>query len=164
MRNALPQLHSPIRQQRFPVLARRTLLPVLVATFTAFPSLPLVAAEPGHAGHHHLHAAPGNAPWISGGVGDEAFAAMRSSASDYNVHVLFTGRHGAYLADIPFSVKARNGEEVLSGISAGPLLYLRLPAGNYQLAAKLNDAWQSQRIQVSNLPGATRARFVSQGE
>lgn len=164
MRNTFPQLHSPIRQQRVQVFMRRALLPALVATFTASSSLPLVAAEPENAGHHHLNVTPNNAPWISGGVGDEAFAAMRSSAHDYNVHVLFTGRHGAYLAGIPFSLKTRNGEEVHSGISTGPLLYMRLPAGSYRLAAKLNDTWQSQRIQVAKWPSATRTRFVSQSE
>lgn len=103
-------------------------------------------------------------PWISGGIGDEAREAMRKSASAYNVHVVFSARSGAYLAAIPVTVTRRNGQKIHSGVSEGPLLYLKLPPGSYQLAAEIDGVWQSRRIEAGTSGRATKVMFVSRGE
>lgn len=99
--------------------------------------------------------------WISGGVGDEALVEMRKVAANYNVQVMFSGRQGSYLAAVPFTVARSNGQPVLSGVTAGPLLYMKLAPGTYQLAAQIDGAWQSKRIRALASGPAAKASFVS---
>jgi hypothetical protein len=101
---------------------------------------------------------------MSGGVGDEARAEMRHAAGNYNVHVMFSARGGRYLAGIPYSVGGRHDREVYSGISEGPLLYLKLAPGSYQLVAEIDGTAQSKRIQVPADGGAIRVSFVGHGD
>jgi hypothetical protein len=102
--------------------------------------------------------------WISGGVGDEALDEMRKVSAAYNLHLMFTGRDGHYLAGIPFKVSRRNGQAVLSGMTDGPLLYLKLAPGAYQLAAEIDGAWQTRQIQLRSSGRATKLRFVARGD
>jgi len=46
-------------------------------------------------------------------------------------------------------------------VTEGPLLYLKLPSGSYQIAVELDGAWQSKRIQTSTSGKATKVRFVA---
>lgn len=102
--------------------------------------------------------------WISGGVGDEAMMEMRKVSADYNVHLLLTGPRGNYLAGIPFTVSRRGGQTMVSGVTEGPLLYLKLPSGSYQIAVEVDGARQVRNIRASASGPATRLRFVSRSE
>jgi hypothetical protein len=102
--------------------------------------------------------------WLSGGVGDEAMTEMHKVSADYNVHLMLTGPHGNYLAGIPFTVSRRSGQVTVSGVTEGPLLYLKLPAGNYQIAVEIDGAWQTRHIQASASGKTTKVRFVAKGE
>ena len=103
-------------------------------------------------------------PWMSGGVGEEAREEMRMAASAYNVHVVFSARNGDYLADIPVTVTTRNGRKIYSGVSEGPLLYLKLSPGSYRIAARIDGAWQDKRIESGASGRTTKVTFVSRGE
>jgi hypothetical protein len=85
---------------------------------------------------------------LSGGVGQDGQEEMLRAAKSYNVHVLFATRQGAYLADIPFTVTDRKGQQVAAATSDGPWLYLKLPPGSYQLSAQLHGASQSRKVKV----------------
>ncbi|HLO61356.1 MAG TPA: hypothetical protein VK165_00170 [Azonexus sp.] len=102
--------------------------------------------------------------WISGGVGDEAMTEMRKVAGAYNVHVLLTGARGNYLAGNSFTVSRRGGQSVVSGVTEGPLLYLKLPPGSYQMAVEVDGARQTRDIRVSTSGPASNLRFVSRSE
>lgn len=102
--------------------------------------------------------------WLSGGVGDEAMSEMRKLATAYNVQLMMTGPHGNYLAGIPFSVTRRNEKVVVSGVTEGPLLYLQLPGGSYQIAVKIDGVWQTRRIRASASGAAIKVRFFAKGE
>jgi hypothetical protein len=102
--------------------------------------------------------------WLSGGVGDEAMTEMHKVATAYNVHLLLTGLHGNYLAGVPFALSRRNGQIIVSGVTEGPLLYLKLPAGNYQIAVEIDGVWQTRRIEASASGTTTKVRFVARGE
>ncbi len=106
----------------------------------------------------------GGIAWLSGGIGDEGRDAMHAAATDYNVHVLFSSRQGNYLADIPFRVLTAAGKEVVSGTSEGPLLYLRLPDGNYKVSAKVDDAWQTRSARVVAKGYPVSLIFLGRGE
>lgn len=102
--------------------------------------------------------------WLSGGVGDEAMSEMHKVSAAYNVHLMLTGPHGNYLAGIPFTVSRRSGQVTVSGVTEGPLLYLKLPAGNYQIAVEIDGAWQTRHIQASASGKTTKVHFVAKGE
>ncbi len=127
-------------------------------------SAPLWAAPSNNTGEHNARGASGdNISWLSGGIGDEARDEMRRSASSYNVHLVFSTRTGAYLADVPFSV-ARNGQEVYSGVSDGPLLYLKLKPGSYRISATIDGATQARDIKVAASQQSARLVFVSRAQ
>jgi hypothetical protein len=102
--------------------------------------------------------------WLSGGIGDEAMAEMHKASSAYNVHVMLTGPQGNYLAGVPFSVTRQNGQVAVAGVTDGPLLYLKLPTGRYQMAVQLDGSWQTRPLQVSGSGKVTKQRFIAKGE
>lgn len=149
-------LHRPNRFASDPPL-RRVGLALLAALVLALHGGALFAVGTDDA----RGGAQGSVAWMGGGVGEDARDAMRLAASGYNVHVVFSERRGAYLADVPFTVTRGGGAELVSGISPGPLLYLKLPPGAYRISARLDDAWQSKRIRVVASTRPARLSFVS---
>ena len=127
--------------------------------------LPAQALEVDDAATGNVASAPqAEISWLSGGVGDEAMTEMRKVSAAYNVQLMLTGPRGNYLASVPFKVSRPNGKPTVSGVTEGPLLYLKLPAGSYQVAVQVDGAWQSRRIQASNSGKTTKVRFVAKGE
>lgn len=136
-----------------------------MALLVALHCSPALAVEVDDAAKSNLaSSSQADVSWLSGGVGDEAMSEMRKQAKAYNVHVLMTGPRGHYLAGIPFRVSRRSGQVWVSGVTEGPLLYLKLPPGGYQMAAEIYGAWQTRRIQVSDKGTATMLRFIARGE
>jgi hypothetical protein len=109
--------------------------------------------------------APDAAPqWVSGGVGEEARAEMLAVASAYNVHVLFSRADGAYLAGVPFTVADNAGRVLQTGISDGPLLYIKLKPGAYQISADFAGVKQSKRFRLGAGRSSTTLSFVARSE
>lgn len=139
-------------------------LPAL-ALVAALQCAPLLADEATDVAAANATSAPREAvTWMSGGIGDDARDEMRKAAPNYNVHLLFSARAGNYLADIPFKVSAGNGQEIYSGVSEGPLLYLKLKPGSYRIAAQIDGEWQSKRVQVARSGAPARMSFIAKGE
>lgn len=138
----------------------------LLALFMALQGAPLSAEEADAAARFNAASAPqAEVPWMSGGIGDEAREEMRRAATAYNVQVIFSARNGDYLAAIPITVTRSNGQQVYSGVSEGPLFYLKLPRGSYKIAAEIDGGWQNKRIEAGASGGRpTKVTFVSRGE
>ncbi|MGV0949637.1 MAG: hypothetical protein ACOYB3_03125 [Azonexus sp.] len=140
---------------------RGGLLALVVATCWA----PVWAETVGEVAKRDVTGAPQEQmPWMSGGVSYEARDEMRRAAAAYNVHLMFSNRQGSYLADIPFTVSKPNGRELYSGVSEGPLLYLKLPPGSYQIAVQLDGVWQNRRIRAGTSGNPAKASFVGNGK
>lgn len=75
------------------------------------------------------------AAFVSGGVGDDSAARMAAVDREYNLKLLFAARDGHYLADVAVMIKTEAGGNVLATISEGPFLFVKLPAGKYQVTA-----------------------------
>lgn len=101
--------------------------------------------------------------WMSGGIGEADRARMNRAAADYNLRVVFSDRAGHYLADVPFSIKAHPAGPRYAAVSAGPLLYIRLPPGRYRIGARLDGAWQARQIRIGAAARPVRIAFVSAG-
>jgi hypothetical protein len=149
--------------------ARRFLSRALLALVAGLASSSLAVAEMGtQAGTQARYDASGGGaaevPWKSGGIGEAAIAEMRQAAADYNVLIVFSDRQGSYLADIPFTVTRRDGREILSGVSEGPLLHIRLPAATYRISAKLDGTWQSRQVSVGSTAQPRRLSFIGRAD
>ncbi|SMC19133.1 Carboxypeptidase regulatory-like domain-containing protein [Andreprevotia lacus DSM 23236] len=96
----------------------------------------------------------GAADFISGGVGDEELAQIRSQRGDYNVHVLLTEKSGAYLSGVHVVVSDRNGQVVIDTETRGPYFYARLPAGQYTLVASSDGHTQTRKLNVGHGKGS----------
>lgn len=137
----------------------------LIAMVFALQCAPVLAATIDDAAKSNVaNSQQANVSWLSGGVGDEAMAEMHKASRAYNVHVMLTGAQGSYLAGVPFSITRQNGQVAAAGVTDGPLLYLKLPAGNYQMAVQLDGSWQTRRLQVSGSGKVSKLRFIAKSE
>ena len=158
---------SPIqtRQQAFRPAWQRTLALPALALFAALQCAPSMADQVTDVAAANATSAPQEkVTWMSGGIGDDARDEMRKAAPNYNVHLLFSARAGNYLADIPFTVSSGKGEKIYAGVSEGPMLYLKLQPGSYQIAAQIDGAWQTRRVQVPRSGAPARISFIAKGE
>jgi len=77
-----------------------------------------------------------NIAYISGGIGGGQRAAMRATAPNYNLHLLFAVEgSGAYLSDVKVTAANQQGDVVLDATSDGPYFMAKLPPGTYQITA-----------------------------
>jgi len=86
----------------------------------AIPSLPLEAIT------------ANNITYLSGGIGDEEEAQLASEEHNYNLRLLITGQSGEYLSEVSLVLKDAKGNQLMSIDDAGPMVYIKLPAGAYQ--------------------------------
>jgi hypothetical protein len=100
--------------------------------------------------------------YVSGGVGDDEEAAIRSAAKEYGVLLEFTEvergtSHGRWTADVGISIKAGN-EVVLNARADGPLMLVKLKPGSYVAEADRQGAKLTKRLEVK-ASAVTRERF-----
>lgn len=77
--------------------------------------------------------------YLSGGIGHEEALAMKAEAKRYPLSMVFSeGKRGEYLADIDVTIRNSLGKTVLTTVSDGPIMLLKLPAGEYKIAATRN--------------------------
>ncbi|MEO5361100.1 MAG: hypothetical protein H7843_11745 [Nitrospirota bacterium] len=87
--------------------------------------------------------------YIAGGVGDDDKEALESIAkSKYNVKLVFATQSGSYLADIPVEIIGKGSKKLLTVVSSGPLFYVKLPAGTYQIKATNEGMVKIQKVKV----------------
>ena len=90
----------------------------------------------------------GGVAYVSGGVGQDEVDAMRSVAAGYNLHLMFVEQGGAYISDVDTHIRSANGSVSLAVVSEGPLLYVRLPRGKYQVSASYNGVVRQGTLTV----------------
>jgi hypothetical protein len=72
---------------------------------------------------------------------------------DYNLHVAFAEKSGAFLADVEVTIRDAKSNVVWQGISEGPMLFARLPSGRYSVAAQFNGETKRREVNVGGRPG-----------
>jgi hypothetical protein len=77
----------------------------------------------------------GEVIYISGGIGDDEIAAMKESIGAYNLLISNSEKDGSYTAGIEAIIRDGRGQVVLDAKNTGPLLYVKLPPGDYTLDA-----------------------------
>lgn len=91
--------------------------------------------------------------YVSGGVGDAQQQAMKNAMQDYNLRLTFARQQtGAYLAGVKVTIDqmgaGKAATQVLETTSSGPMLFAKLPAGNYQVRAQVDGQVQTRTVKV----------------
>ena len=92
--------------------------------------------------------------YVTGGVGNSEREAIEAAKADYNVHILSASASGEFVGDthVVISRKTADGVEEVLNVDSGPLLYVRLPAGDYTLVAELGEQKKEQKFSVASKP------------
>jgi hypothetical protein len=87
--------------------------------------------------------------YMSGGVGKPEAAAMWQEARDYPLSMIFSAaKDNEFLADVRVTIKDKAGKEMLSAVSDGPIMLVKLPAGKYTVAAEAHGKTLQRIVQV----------------
>lgn len=97
--------------------------------------------------------------YLTGGVGDEELAVLKAQEDNYNAHLLLTSMNGEYMGDVALSFTDKGGNEVLKVDSAGPLFYVNLPAGTYNVEATSNSGL-TQKAKLTAGGKASKGKVV----
>ena len=89
------------------------------------------------------------AAFVSGGVGDDAMAALAAIESQYDLKLLLVGASGAYLSDIQITIIDGQGKGVLLTTTEGPVLLADLPTGAYTVTGQKNGHRIEQSVNVT---------------
>ncbi|WP_097306037.1 hypothetical protein [Pseudomonas chlororaphis] len=73
--------------------------------------------------------------YVAGGIGlDESRALLQTKG--YNLHMTFSvGPENKYTSDVDLAIQNPQGQSVLTLNQVGPIVFVQLPAGKYQVVA-----------------------------
>lgn len=93
----------------------------------------------------------GNISYVSGGVGEDEAAAMKSAAPGYPLELQFVQKatpRDEFLADVKVRIMDRSKNVVLDAVSNGPYFLAKLPAGTYQIEADHSGVMKRQTVAI----------------
>jgi hypothetical protein len=88
--------------------------------------------------------------YITGGIGEDEQQMLEAVKPEYNLHIMSASMNGAFVGDAQVLITRGNGEqtEEMLNVVAGPLLYVKLPAGSYSLLASLGEQTKRQNFTI----------------
>jgi hypothetical protein len=116
------------------------MLPLAAIGFLLFPAITSAASlEPvDSAGVQVQRQEQNGITYLSGGIGEDEAKAIQQTTG-YNLHMTFAvGADNKYIPDVEVVIEKAPGQTVLTLIDAGPLVYVQLPAGRYNVIATRN--------------------------
>lgn len=85
----------------------------------------------------------------TGGIGQEELDQLRQGAADYNTQFSFANAADrAYLNEIQVKVLNAQEDTIFADDHVGPLLYLKLDPGAYELKASSNGVEKAQKFTI----------------
>ena len=138
---------------------RLTLIAVLIAATSLGASVGSAQAVATPTDNAATRTVRNGVAYITGGVGSDEAAAMRSIASQYSLRMTFLTQGGQFLSDVAVEIVGPSGASVLNTSTLGPFLYVSLPAGRYQVAAYAAGTKQT-RVVLVNARQGTNVEFV----
>lgn len=102
------------------------------------------------------HAAPAAAtestvPFLNGGIGASSQEKMKSEAAQWPLRLTFSAKASdEYVANVHLTIHDHAGTEVLNAKGVGPLTYVRLSPGKYQVTAVHDGKKQERTIEVGH--------------
>jgi hypothetical protein len=89
--------------------------------------------------------------YMTGGVGTEERAAMEQMAKDYDSKLVFALITGEYLANVEVIIREPGGKILLEAASDGPLFFVDLPQGLYEITASYKNQRKFRKVKVSEV-------------
>jgi len=102
----------------------------------------------------------GTVTYVTGGIGDEEVAELKSKEKEFNVHLLITALKGEFISDATLKIADASGTEMLNLENAGPYVYVKLPAGNYTLEATSRTGAVKQMKIKAPASGSIKKQFL----
>jgi len=92
--------------------------------------------------------------FVNGGVGQEEAIGIRSKANLYNLQMYFyEGNNSHSTTGVKLCIRdIANDAEVLNIADAGPMTFIQLNLGKYEIVAELEGVRLSRRITVTKAP------------
>jgi hypothetical protein len=90
------------------------------------------------------------APFLTGGVGQDELDQLKEQAAGYNVRILFAEQGGAFISGVTVMISGPAGQPVVQVASGGPFLFVKLPAGSYEIKATHEGVSQARRLTVGS--------------
>lgn len=90
--------------------------------------------------------------YVTGGVGEDEVLAFRQAASQYSLRMTFADKAGHYLSDVHV-MPSYAGRVVLMVRTDGPFLFVKVPAGRYEIVARDEYASETRHISVPSASG-----------
>lgn len=88
--------------------------------------------------------------YVCDGVGEIRRDTFKELRSDYNLQLVFANKAGEYVADVMIDVvDLSNYDEVIHDVAEGPLLYAKLPTGNYNVVVNYKGEQITKKIKVT---------------
>ncbi|CAI8776817.1 MULTISPECIES: hypothetical protein [Pseudomonas] len=133
------------------------LITALAAVLQGWPALQLQAAqyqEPIDTSGVNLQPQEQNGvSYLTGGIGLDESRAIQQ-VQGYNLHLTFsTGPQNEYAPDVDLTIQGGQGQALLQLNQVGPMVYVKLPPGRYNLVASRNG--EQQLSTVTLVPGQT---------
>jgi hypothetical protein len=96
---------------------------------------------------------PAGIAYVSGGVGNAQQQAMKDAMKDYDLRLTFAREQtGSYLASVKVTIDRRDGDHagtlVLDTVSGGPMLFVKLPDGKYDVRAEVERQVQTRTVSI----------------
>ncbi|WP_322617647.1 carboxypeptidase regulatory-like domain-containing protein [Pseudomonas sp. BIC9C] len=113
------------------------LLPLTAVGVLMFPSMsPAASLDPVDSAGVQVQGQEQNGvAYLSGGIGEDESKAIQQTTG-YNLHMTFSvGTGNEYTSDVSVVIQNDPGQTVLTLNDAGPLVYVKLPAGKYTVIA-----------------------------
>lgn len=73
----------------------------------------------------------GTMKYVTGGIGEEELAQLKSLENDFNVRMLIAGTDGSFVGDVTVRVVDTKDTVLFTVPDAGPYFYLSLPPADY---------------------------------
>jgi len=87
--------------------------------------------------------------YLTGGLGAAERAWLKQHGSDFPVTLQFSrGARGAFVSSVEVTVRSRNGQTQFEATTDGPLIYIDLPNGNYEVTARYREQERTFDLRV----------------
>lgn len=86
--------------------------------------------------------------WVSGGVGADSLQRLKALEPQFNLKLVFTLVEGNYLSDVRVTIANGAGKTLVTHAADGPLLLVKLPAGQYQVNADYAGKTQARKVVI----------------
>lgn len=149
---ALPDL-APQSAPTAQPFGQPTAAPVVPQSTTPAP-IPMATQQPAP----QLAITPDNDIYITGGVGMREQQYFDSVQKDYNLKITFAGKDSEFLAAVNVLITDKTGGTVVTAVTKGPLMLVKLKPGTYKVEAEKNGVRKS--ITVTTGKGLTGKTIV----